>query len=217
MQDPITHYWKKRLGEAAQALEAAGFAAHVAEDAAAAREIIFGDVVPGLAPKSVGFGGSVSLVKAGVYDMAKGLEGVEVLDTYDKTLPDEDKMELRRKSLLVDLFFTGTNAITEEGVLVNLDMIGNRVGALAFGPRNVVVLAGRNKLCADFEDAVARIKDYAAPVNTARLDKETPCAKTARCSDCASPDRICNTWVVNEKCFPKGRIIVVLVNEDLGF
>jgi len=140
-----------------------------------------------------------------------------VLDTYDRTIPPEENLERRRQALHVDLFFMGTNAVTEDGRLVNLDMIGNRVAALTFGPKRVIVLAGRNKIVCDLEDAMVRVKNYAAPVNAMRLDKKTPCAATSFCDECKSPDRICNTWTITEKSFPKGRVKVVLINEDLGF
>jgi hypothetical protein len=125
-------------------------------------------------------------------------------------------LERRRRSLLVDLFITGTNAVTETGKLVNLDMTGNRVAGITFGPRNVIILAGRNKVVPDIEDAMQRIKNYAAPANAMRLDKKTPCVKTSICEECRSLDRICNTWTITEKSFPKGRIKIVLINEDLG-
>ena len=124
--------------------------------------------------------------------------------------------ELRRRALLADLFITRSNAVTETGKLVNLDMTGNRVAAITFGPRNVIILAGRNKVVPDVEDAMLRVKNYAAPANAMRLDKKTPCAKTSICEECRSPDRICNTWTITEKSFPKGRIKIVLINEDLG-
>jgi len=116
----------------------------------------------------------------------------------------------------VDLFITGTNAVTRSGELVNLDMIGNRVSGITFGPRNVVVMVGRNKVVEDLEAAIERIKDYAAPVNAMRLNKKTPCAKTGVCEECKSPERICNSWTITQKSFPKGRIKVVLINENLG-
>ena len=128
----------------------------------------------------------------------------------------EEKLELRRQGLLVDLYLTGTNAVTEDGVLVNLDMIGNRVGAITFGPKKVVVFVGRNKIVPDLEAAMWRIKDYSAPANAMRLDCKTPCVETSECADCSSPGRICNSWTVTEKSFPKGRITVVLINEELG-
>ena len=139
-----------------------------------------------------------------------------MLDTFDKKIPAEEMLERRRQALLVDLFITGTNAVTETGQLVNLDMIGNRIGALTFGPKWVIVLVGRNKIAADLDEAMFRVKNYAAPVNSMRLDKKTPCVKTSYCEECKSPDRICNTWTITEKSFPKGRVKVVLINEDLG-
>jgi hypothetical protein len=111
---------------------------------------------------------------------------------------------------------TGTNAVTEGGQLVNLDMTGNRTGGIAFGPKHVVIVVGRNKIVADLEEAFYRIKNYAAPTNAMRLNKKTPCVKTSHCEECKSPDRICNTWSIMEKSFPKGRIKVVLINADLG-
>ncbi len=142
---------------------------------------------------------------------------MDVLDTYDRNMSPEDALERRRQALLTDLFFTGTNAVTETGILVNLDMIGNRIGGLTFGPRHVVVLVGRNKIVPDLEDAMLRIKNYVAPVNAMRLEKKTPCSITGICEECTAPERICNTWTITEKSFPKGRIKVVLINEELGF
>ncbi len=88
---------------------------------------------------------------------------------------------------------------------------------MMWGPKHVLLIIGRNKLCADLEDAMFRIKNYAAPVNTMNLDKKTPCAATGVCQDCSSPDRICNYWTIVEKSFVKHRIKIILVNEDLGF
>ena len=101
-------------------------------------------------------------------------------------------------------------------MLVNLDMIGNRVGGMVFGPKWVVVMVGRNKIVSDLEQAMARIKDLAAPANAIRHEQKTPCVKTAYCMDCSSPARICNVWTIHEKSYPKGRIKVILVNQDLG-
>ena len=139
-----------------------------------------------------------------------------MIDTLDKTISFDEQMERRRRSLLVDFFITGTNAVTEDGQLVNLDMLGNRVAALTFGPRHVVVLLGRNKIVPSLEEAMFRVKNIAAPANAMRLDKKTPCVKTSYCEECKSPERICNTWTITEKSFPKGRVRVVLINQDLG-
>jgi L-lactate utilization protein LutB len=126
-------------------------------------------------------------------------------------------LERRRQALLADLFFTGSNAVTETGLLVNLDMVGNRVAGITFGPKHVVLFIGRNKIVPTLDDAMQRVKNYAAPANAIRHPGlKTPCMKTAVCMDCSSPDRICNTWCITEKCFPKGRIKIILVNQDLG-
>jgi L-lactate utilization protein LutB len=217
MDKPIDHYSLKRLTEIKTALEANNFDAYLAEDSLEAGRILLEEIIPKSGAKTVSWGGSMTFVNSGLYDKVRQLPSIEVLDTYQKGMPPEEMIELRRKSLLVDLFITGTNALTETGKLVNLDMIGNRIAAIAFGPKSVVILVGRNKVVPDIEEATFRVKNYAAPVNAMRLDKKTPCAETSFCHDCKSPDRICNSWTIVEKSFPKGRIKVILINEDLGF
>ncbi len=217
MQDPVSPFWKLRLEAVQATLEKNNFEVHLAPDREAALSLVLENLLPKIAPASVSWGGSKTFVDSGLYARLKTLEDLTVLDTYDPTLTDDEKHERRRRALLVDLFITGTNAITETGHLINLDMIGNRIAALTFGPRNVIVLAGRNKLVADLESAWERIKSYAAPINSMRLSKKTPCAATGFCQDCQSPQRICNTWTITEKAFPKGRVIIVMINDDLGF
>jgi len=217
MENPIENYWKTRLTELKETLTENNFEVYVAEDTEEAKSIVLEKIIPEIAPKSVSWGGSLTFVATGLYDVLKNDNGLNVLDTYDKTLAPEESLERRRRSLLVDLFITGSNAVTETGQLVNLDMIGNRVGALTFGPKDVIILVGRNKIVPDLDEAMFRIKNYAAPVNTMRLDKKTPCTKTSFCADCKSPDRICNTWTITEKSFPKKRVKIILINKDLGF
>ena len=217
MDKPIESYWKKRLADVKEALNANNFEAVVANTAIEAKTMVLEKIIPGTAAKSISWGGSLTFMATGIYDALKKSSDFKVLDTYDKSLAVEAMLERRRQSLLVDLFLTGSNAVTESGQLVNLDMIGNRIGAITFGPKHVVILVGRNKIVADLDEAMFRIKNYAAPVNTMRLGKKTPCSKTSYCEECKSPDRICNTWTITEKSFPKGRVKVVLINEDLGF
>ena len=217
MENPIENYWKTRLAELKETLTENNFEVFVAENTDEAKSIVLEKIIPEIAPKSVSWGGSLTFVATGLYDVLKNNNDLSILDTYDKTLSPDESLERRRQSLLVDLFITGTNAVTETGQLVNLDMIGNRIGALTFGPKTVVILVGRNKIVPDLDEAMFRIKNYAAPVNTMRLDKKTPCAKTSFCGDCKSPDRICNTWTITEKSFPKKRVKVILINKDLGF
>lgn len=216
MENPIGNYWKLRLERLSHVLGENNFAVHIAENRENARDIVLNTIIPDLKPESISWGGSMTFMDTGLYDALKNLDNVHVLDTYDQNLSGRDMVELRRKALLTDLFITGTNAITETGQLVNLDMFGNRAAGIVFGPKNVLILAGRNKIVFDLEDAFQRIKEYTAPTNVMRLDKKTPCLKTGYCDDCSSPDRICNTWTITEKSFPKKRIIVVLIDEEMG-
>ena len=216
MDKPIENYWTLRLADVKLALEANNFEVYLAEDTHQANTIVLEDLLPKLNPKTLSWGGSVTFTDSGLYRELSKNSDLEVLDTFDQKLSDEQKHELRRKALLVDLFITGTNAITESGQIVNLDMIGNRVGALTFGPKWVILMIGRNKIVTNLDEAMYRIKNYVAPTNSMRLDKKTPCVKTSYCEECKGPDRICNTWTITEKSFPKGRVKVILINQDLG-
>lgn len=216
MEKPIENYWSLRLKRVKAALEENNFDVFIVKDTAEARDLVEKDIMPNLKPKSISWGGSMTFMATGLYDSLKNNNEFQILDTYAKRATRKEVLEERRKALLVDLFFTGTNAVTETGELVNLDMIGNRVSALTFGPRNVVVLTGRNKIVADLDEAMSRIKDYVAPANAMRLDMKTPCVSTGSCEDCRSSSRICNTWTVTEKSYPRGRVKIVLINEDMG-
>nr|WP_320194147.1 lactate utilization protein [uncultured Desulfobacter sp.] len=217
MVNPINNYWQLKLEAVKQRLEANKFEVYIVDSADKAKEIALGTIIPPLGVKSVSWGGSVSFVSTGLFHALKDNPDFEVMDTFDTSLSIEQKFELRKHSLMADLFITGTNAITQDGHLVNLDMIGNRVAAIMWGPKYVLLIVGRNKICGDLDDAMSRVKKYAAPVNCMKLDKKTPCAKTGICHDCSSPDRICNYWTITEKSFEQGRIKIILVNEDLGF
>ena len=216
MDQPIQNFWEIRISDVKEALEANNFEVFTASSLEGAASIVMEDILPKLQPKSVSWGGSMTFAAAGIYERLLESREITMIDTTDKDVPADEKIERRRHSLLVDLYFTGTNAVTEDGQLVNLDMIGNRIGGLTFGPKAVVVLAGRNKIVPDRESAMLRIKNFVAPVNAMRLDMKTPCVKTGRCEDCKSPSRICNTWTLTEKAFPKGRVKVILINQDLG-
>jgi hypothetical protein len=216
MDKPTDNYWKLRLVDLKTALESNNFDVYLAENKQEACNTVLENIMPKLNARTLSWGGSMTFITSGLYDQLKANPDLEVLDTFDKKIPAEEIMERRRQALLVDLFITGTNAITETGQLVNLDMIGNRICALTFGPKWVIILVGRNKIVADLDEAMFRIKNYVAPANSMRLDKKTPCVKTSFCQECNSPDRICNTWTITEKSFPKKRVKVVLINEDLG-
>lgn len=216
MNNPIKNYWKTRLMDLKSALEGNNFEVFIAQNTAEAKTLALEKIIPAINPKSISWGGSITFTATGLYEILKNNSDFKVIDSYDKSTSSEELLERRRQSLLVDLFFTGTNAVTEAGQLVNLDMIGNRVAGITFGPKNVIIFIGRNKIVPDLESAIFRIKNYAAPVNIMRLDKKTPCSKTSYCEECKSPDRICNNWTITEKSFPKGRVKVVLINEESG-
>lgn len=216
MENPRENFWKRRLEALKERLEKNNFSVDVVDRLDEARYLVLEKILPAQSPKSVSWGGSMTFVASGLYEALRTRKELEVIDTFEKAIPLEEMLERRRRALLVDLFFTGTNAVTEDGRLVNLDMYGNRVAAITFGPRAVVLLVGRNKIVPDLESAFHRVKEYAAPVNAMRLDKKTPCVQTAMCQDCSSPERICNHWTVTAKSFPKGRIHIVLINEDCG-
>lgn len=216
MSDFLDVFWRNRLAKAQEALEKNNFEVHVAGSLDQARQVVLSRIVPASGAGLISWGWSMTLHASGILEELRKQKGLTLLDPFDKNAGREENAKRRRQALLADLFFTGTNALTEGGQLINLDMYGNRVGALVFGPSHVVVLAGRNKLCVDVEEAMLRVKGYVSPANALRLKKKTPCVKSGFCEDCSSPERICNVWTITEKSFPKGRIKVVLVNQDLG-
>jgi len=161
--------------------------------------------------------GSMTTTGIGLWEKIAERTDIQVIDPYQPGLSPEQAMELRRQGLLADVMIASSNAITLDGKLVNLDGSGNRVAAMIFGPKKVILLVGMNKVAPDVESAVARVKHYAAPVNVIRIGYKNPCAETGLCIDCKSPQRICNMWSIIEGHMAKGRIHVKLVGEDLGY
>lgn len=216
MGNPVENFWQIRLNELKEQLDDNNFQTFIVDSVTDAGELFFDKLLPESKAETVSYGGSMTAKASGILDRLATMETLQVIRPDEPNISNEEKLERRRQGLLVDLYVSGTNAVTEDGQLVNLDMIGNRVGAITFGPRKVVILVGRNKIVPDLESAMYRIKDYAAPTNTMRLGMKTPCATTSTCADCTSPFRICNYWTITEKSFPKERIAVILINEDLG-
>lgn len=218
MENPVQSFWQVRLEHVKEALKENNFQAFVAGSATEAKRIVTEEILPKLQGiKTVARGDSLTFEATAMLGDLTSDSSFDFLDPFEKGLPEEEIFERGRQALLVDLFFTGTNALTETGMLVNLDGWGNRVAALTFGPKHVIVLVGRNKIVPGLDDAMYRIKNYAAPVNAMRFEARTPCVKTSFCEDCKSPDRICASWTITEKSYPPGRITVILINEDLGF
>ena len=164
---------------------------------------------------SVGWGGSVSVDAIGLKEAVWSGN----YQIYDRNAckNEEEKRETELAVLGSDFLLSSTNAITEDGILVNIDGRGNRVAGIVYGPRNVIIVAGMNKVVKNVQSGLDRIRTKAAPPNTVRLNRNTPCAKTGVCSDCFSPDCICSQIVVTRRSGIPGRIKIILVNEDLGF
>ena len=149
------------------------------------------------------FRDSMTMKATGIVDDLHRDGHYRLFDGFDPAMPRPQKLEIRRQGLLADLFITGINAVTEDGALLWLDMIGNRIAPIAFGPRKVLLVVGRNKITPTREAAEERIRTIAAPQNIARHPGfRTPCAVTGVCADCYSEDRICNTHLRMERCFP---------------
>ncbi|QEK11419.1 lactate utilization protein [Crassaminicella thermophila] len=165
---------------------------------------------------TVSVGGSMTLFETGVIDLLRNGK-YNFLDRSKPGLTKDDIKELYRKSFCADAYFTSSNAITEDGALYNVDGTGNRVAAMLYGPDKVIVVAGVNKIVKNLEEAIERNKSIAAPANTKRLNKKTPCANLGYCTDCNSPERICNEYVLIRRQSIKGRIKVILVGKSLGY
>ncbi len=207
---------RERLEKCAKALERNGFAVTVADNAAAAGKYIRGEIKRA-GPCTVSYGDSMTLYSTGVLDWVRSEGCCELIDGFDESVTREERLERRRQGLLADLFMTGVNAVSMSGTLHWLDMIGNRIAPVAFGPKSVILAVGRNKVCDSITEAAERVRGVAAPLNVARHEGfRTPCAATGKCADCRSPQRICNTHMIMERCYPPGRITVVLIDEDLG-
>ena len=209
-------YWELRLKNCKDALEENNFSVFVAETPSDAKKIVIDQILPEIDITSVSWGDSLTLYATGILQYFRKKSEIRLIETFGEKISREKSMERRREAILADLFFTGTNAVIESGMLVNLDMIGNRVGGITFGPKIVVIMVGRNKIVSNLAEAMNRIKNFAAPANAIRHGKKTPCVKTSYCMDCKSSDRICNIWTIHEKSHPKGRIKVILINQDLG-
>ena len=168
----------------------------------------------GLIPdgSSVTMGGSVSAREIGLVDTLK----VGNYSFIDRDLAN-DKRAAALAAYDVDVFLASCNAMTEDGILVNVDGNANRVSAIAYGPRKVIFIVGMNKVCKDVDSAMKRARNVAAPINAQRFGLDTPCSKTGSCMDCKSPDTICCQFLTTRYSRHENRIFVILVNDNLGY
>ena len=170
-----------------------------------------------LIPKgaSIGWGGSITLSETGLMDAIQNGD-YKIIDR-DKATNLEDQRKIYGEICMSDIFLMSTNAITLDGELINIDGRGNRVAFLCYGPQNVIILAGMNKVVTDIDSGFKRVRNIASPPNTIRLNKKTPCAITGKCENCYSPDCICGQFVVTRRSGIPNRIKVILIGEELGY
>ena len=204
---------REQLDRVVQALQSRDFEALWVPDKAAASRQILERIRP---EDRVGVGGSVSIRELGVLDTLKA-RGQTVYDHWAPNLPKEEILKIRKQQTQSDLFLSGTNALVSDGRLVNIDGIGNRVVSMIFGPSRVILVAGVNKIVETLDAAIYRIKNVVSPVNARRLSIPTPCAKTGKCMDCRSPHRICRAVTILEWRPSLTQILVMIVNESLGY
>jgi hypothetical protein len=216
MEDREVQKWfnETRAEKLVQNLEKRGFKAQYAATAAEAKDAVLALIPEG---SSVIFTGSQTLEQIGVKPHFRGNDKYELIDPYEPGIDKAEGLARRRKGMTADVMISSTNALTEDGILVNLDGMGNRVAGMIFGPGKVVLAISMNKVAQDVHQAWKRIRSIAAPMNSKRLELPNPCTKTGFCEDCATPSRICNYFTVIERSFFPDRIHIVLIGEDRGY
>ena len=208
-------WYRQQLGETVKkALERRGFKAYYFNTAQEAKNNVL-ELIP--AGASIGVGGSVTIREMGLVEELRA-RGHEVHDHWVSGITPEEDWEIRRRQLTCDVFLTGCNAITIDGRLLNTDFTGNRVAAMIFGPRRIIMVAGINKIVKDIQAGLERIKNVATPLNSHRRNWGKACAKAGYCIECDLEDKSCRVTTIIEMC-PKGSpdFHVILVGEELGY
>ena len=205
-------YYEKRGQILVKNLKKRHFEAFYCADKAAALEKAL-ELIPEGA--SVGWGGVMSGYEIGLIDALR--QGNYRPIDRDVCETPEEKQKAMHDCLSANFFLTGANGLSMDGEMVNIDGNGNRVAAIIYGPDNVLVIAGMNKVCDTLEDAITRARTVAAPINNQRFGNNNPCSATGTCADCRNETCICNHIVVTRHCRPVGRIKFIIVGEDLGF
>ncbi len=203
---------RRQLEMAIEALRRNGFSAYLAPGREEARSTVLSLVPDG---STVGVGGSVTVRELGLIEELER-RGFKVVHHWVQAAPEVVE-RLRREEIASDVFLCSVNAVTMDGKLVSVDGVGNRVAAMIFGPKRVIVVAGRNKLVRDVGEGLWRAKNVAAVMNCKRLGLKTPCVELGRCLDCSSPERACNVTVILERKPSRTDFHVILVDDELGF
>ncbi len=211
MADPKQLYYDKRGEILVKNLKSRHFEAYYCPDKASALKKAL-ELIP--ENGTVGWGGAMSAQQIGLIDAVNNGN----YHTIDRMCAEsiDERRELEKQCLFSDVFLTGANGLSMDGQMVNIDGNGNRVAAIIYGPKTVLVIAGMNKVCQTVEDAVVRARNVAAPANQQRFQLNNPCTVTGCCADCKSEESICNQIVITRHCRPAGRIKFIIVGEDLG-
>ena len=208
------HQWYQELQaeRTIKALKKNNFDARFFPKAAEALQEIWKMIPDG---STVGYGGSLTLNQIGFFDEVQK-HSVKFLNPFAKGLSMEEADKIRREVFFADFFLCSSNAITEDGKLFNIDATGNRVGAMIFGPKRVILVCGMNKVVKDIAEAQRKVQEWTAPMNVKRLGYKPPCGQTGECSDCSSPERICNAYVTLAKKPRRTDFTIFLIGEFLG-
>jgi len=200
----------EKLNRLAETLKKNGFRAVCCETREEARQVLLSEIHEG---ETVGIGGSVTIREMDILDALSGNKNA----VYWHWLSRDNAAEARKLASGADVYLCSTNAVTESGEFVNIDGTGNRVAAMYFGPGRNIIVVGKNKIAPDYEAAMKRVKEIACPKNAVRLSLDTPCGKTGKCTDCASPSRMCNVTTIISHPPGARDMLILLVNEDMGF
>lgn len=213
MDKNLSWYIEKRVERTIESLNKRNMEGHFVND-----EVELIELLKSLIPDDsiVGVGDSMTLFETGVIDLLRN-EKYIFLDKYEDGITKEEKRKIYEKNFSADAFLCSTNAITESGELYNIDGNGSRVAPMLYGPKQVILVAGINKIVKDIDEAEKRVRNYSAPIDAKRLNKNTSCTTLGYCIDCKSPNRICNDFVVIRGQFVKGRIKVILIGKQLGY
>ncbi|MGB7055073.1 MAG: lactate utilization protein [bacterium] len=206
-------YYEKMLLDAVKALQQRNFDAAFFATSDGACEYMM-QKIP--ADAATGIGGSVTIRELGIIDKLKK-RGNKITEHWKQGMPKEKNREIRKNEGLADYYLTSANAITVDGDIINIDGIGNRVAHMIYGPENVIIIAGYNKIVSDIDEGILRSKEIAAVMNAKRIGTKTPCATTGKCIDCNAPGRICRVTTIIQYRPWQTNIQVLLINESLGF
>ncbi len=213
MNNIVSWFYETMVNESIKNLKKHDFEALFAVDRLAACEEILKRVP---SDKIIGVGGSVTIREIGIIDKLKK-QGNIIYDHWQDGLSKEESLRIRKTQQSSNIYLTSANAITITGEIINIDGFCNRISTMAFGPDEVIFVAGKNKLVRDVKEGIERVKNIAAPMNAKRFGADTPCATLGRCVDCNSPQRICRGTLILERRPFATKMLVIIVMEDLGF